>query len=458
MDYSRWDIIVYLDFSEYISLFESFPIIDVSGDYNTRLLYNTEKPDTLLLSIYYDNNCSIYDRFDILKVQGINILDVIKKSNQANNQNEFCFENSRVIEFSSNPAGWEHDKNVVEITIDNIDILTNSSLSPVCQFHLTENSFVHIIEYVKYGYFGRLNINDKFIEETENRNTVFGDYSFVINMEHFHGISDKNNLQIKRYPYIQLCEANNKTDKELLDFGDMLCLLMSFFWNKRIDYFSGFTRVINNENFKSRHFFKYSKWNVDDDIEYPLKSDYSLFYDFIDDIDYEKTMFCKQLLNEIIPVLIQSKYVDDSSCFMLLFNLIEKVRNFCLDNRIQGREQFTIKDEYIFLVSKNQAYTHIKNAILSLLEIIDENDREEFKTGASDKINGLKKTGLKDQFNSLIQYLGIDSNKYNIDFKELTRIRNKLFHGSQCDNREIDSYNEAMRTIAIDLILILIRK
>ena len=42
----------------------------------------------------------------------------------------------------------------------------------------------------------------------------------------------------------------------------------------------------------------------------------------------------------------------------------------------------------------------------------------------------IKKTGLIDQSESFISHLDLDSDKYDINFEELIKIRNQIYHGN----------------------------
>lgn len=334
MDYTRWDIDLYLDFSEYLQLFEGFPTRSASGNYSAKLMYNYQKPSLLQLSIFYENRFFLEERFTYLYEHDINILTLIKSKKikyQWERPDLFDFQKSKLIEIRDNPSGWEQGKRVVELIIDNIDIYENNSFVHHGLFHLTENSIIPIGESLSYSYSLHWDDwNHKLIDSDKNKETQFGAYYFNLKLEHRYGNSDKFSLNLMRFPYLQIETLNEDiSDIEIIQYADLLCLLMSFYFNKRIDYFKGHARFINNHDYRTHKLFKYSSWTEDNDIDYPLKSQFSSFYNFVEGLSYIKTTACRELLERVVPSIIQSKYVDESFSYMLLYNSIELIRNFC---------------------------------------------------------------------------------------------------------------------------------
>lgn len=462
MEYTRWDIDVYLDFSEHLQLFEGFPSRSASGNYTARLMYTYQKPSFLQLSIFYENKFYLEERLAYLQEHDVNILTLIKLKRVKypwEHPDLIDFKKSKLIEMRDNPSGWEHGKRVVELVMDNADIYQNSSHVHHGFFHLTENAIISIGESLSYSYSLHWDDwNHKLIDSDKNKETEFGPFIFNLKLKHHYGNSDKFNLNLMRVPYLQI-EAQNEniTDLEIIEYADLLCLLMSLYFNKKIDYFEGHARVVNREDFRTHSFFKYSAWTEDNDVDYPLKSFYTNFFAFIEDLDYVKAVTCRKLLDRIIPSIIQSKYVDISFTYMLLYNSIELLRNFCKENNIPGKEKLVIKEDFSFTISKTKTKKLIESKILELENIVVNEDKAEFKHLAKQKVTFIQKTSLEKQFNSIFEYTNIDIGKYNTDIPTLISIRNKLYHGNIVETELLLKYNPILREMFYDLIISLLK-
>ena len=458
MDYSCRDIKVFLDFSKHLSEGEEDGNRNPSRNYDARLLYNHRTPQYIELDIFYENKYHVLERFKHLKENGENILSIIKKENPDThweNPDELDLSNSQLIEFRDN-HGWEQRKRVVEIFIDNVDVFDHGTYVDHGLFFLTENAIRHIGEYLTYSSLRRDDWDYRLINSDNNRETQFGKFRFILKLKHSHGNGDKFNIIIARFPLLQVNTLDGKIDNfEILEFGRLMCILMSFLWNKSIDFFKGYARVINKPNIHTHHFFRYSKWQIDEEIKYPLKEKYSSFYDFVNSLDYTKVQSCSSLLYNIIPRIIQSKHSDEISEFMLLYNIIEKIRFFCMEEPING-EKFLITEEYKFKVSNRKRDQTIKQKLKDIKDIVDDSDIDNYISNVPNKVNFIKKTGLIDQFDSLVSYLGLNLDAYGIDFKKLIKNRNNIYHGkSPCD--DVNLYNKNMKLLINDLILKLIQ-
>lgn len=351
---------------------------------------------------------------------------------------------------------WEHSKKPMILKLDNLDILRYDRISGDGRFQLTENSNQHIYEYINYGQLGNWDSSDLFISNDDNRLIDFGDIKLILSFHHDYGKSTKHKFEINHDSYLTLTEdAGSLTDIQLIEYADIICLLTSFYWQKTIDYFHATIRVIREPDIRTREQFKYSEHPVDETMEYSLKSSYETVYDFLESLDYKKILSCIDLLNKIVPRIIRSKRVDEISEFMLLYNVIETIRTHCMTNPIEGNI-LEIKEEYEFINGKGITNKKIKNKIKEIADIVRVEDRDDFLSNAHNKVTFIRKTGLKDQFDSLVTYLGFNADAYNIDFIQLISIRNDIYHGNP-SRIDVIPYNSGMRLLIDDLVLKLIQ-
>lgn len=453
-DYFQDDISISIDFSKTTDILNKhFTEPKSDATYDSRLKHNQRKPEHLQLTIFYPQTDHLFEKFIALKAEGIPILDIINSTEDRWGTNDSLdFSESILVSIESSPY-WEHDKKPVILTILNISVLSRNSFGDGdANFQLTENIFQHIDNYVSYGELARNDKNEKFIRNDKNKETDFGPIRFKLSFKHWFDNSTKFNLNISRDAHLTITERKIElTDIELLELGNSLCLLMSFYWQKNIDHFKAQIRIINDKKSRTREIYKYSKYKIEDNEDFVLMGKYETFYDFIKVVKYDKYKTTSELLNELIPRILTTNNIDDISVFMILYNIIEKIRNHCMSSPING-SKLCIKEEFKFKHSKNRTNKFIKDKIKSIIEIVDESDIDAFKTKASDKVSFIKKTSLLDQFNSLLTYLKLAPETYEIDFKKLIQLRNKIYHG-QLPTEDIAPYNKQMTVMIYDIIL-----
>lgn len=455
-DYFQKDVPVLFNFTDCRELIKGFPERgeDQTG-YHTRLIYNQRKPEAVQLTIYYKPADFLYEKLDLLRNAGVNVLDLIHPSASANaweHPDFFDFTRSSLVELEETHY-FEHDKKTVILVLDNLDLFETGRYASDARFRLNENIFPYLGSYVRYGQLGNYEQGDRFIARNDNRNTDFGPVSFILSFNHsYKSAASVKDYVITRDAHLNLRDESGKlTDSELLVFGEDLCLLMSFYWEKNIDFFNAVIRVNDKEHYANREVFKLCDENFDGSPEFYLEEKYTTFYDFTESLSFENFQKHKGLIHEAVPRLIMIKNLDEISAFMILYNIIEKCRNYFLDNQAEGGA-LKVKEEFDFTLPKERTNKFIKKKIKEIGEIVAEYDKEEFDSKAAMKVSFIKKTGLIDQFESFISFLHLDAAHYDLKFESLIKIRNQIYHGNMPDG-DVSSYNKEMKKLIIDIFL-----
>lgn len=432
--------------------------ISVSNSiHDLRLLFNQRKPEHIQLTIYSQPSDHLVEKLQLLKEENINILELIKPK-PAEHKWDFPdildFSNSNLINIEESHY-WEHNRRPVILTIDNLNILIESRINGDGGFQLTENIFQHLEKYIQYGELSKYSSNEAFIYKDKNRNTNFGPITFKLSFEHWFGTFGKHSFEITRDAYLNISDNSNQlTDSDILKQSEFLCILMSLYWQKPIDFFHAQIRRNNEDKYRTCEIFKYSNHFVDESEHYLLESRFKTFYDFIEALNYKQVITNSEFLKELVPRLLKIKNIDGISSFMILYNIIEKIRNYCMISPFKG-SQLEIKEEYNFTESKSATDKYIKNKIKEIKEIVKKHETEEFEKNAHKKVSFIKKTGLIDQFESILLHLELDPSDYNIDFTVLIKTRNNIYHG-KLPNTDIQPYVEQMTLMVYDMILKLI--
>ncbi|PTS90285.1 hypothetical protein DBR27_21815, partial [Flavobacterium sp. HMWF030] len=152
--------------------------------------------------------------------------------------------------------------------------------------------------------------------------------------------------------------------------------------------------------------------------------------------------------------LLRIKHLDDISAFMVLYNIVEKFRNYFLNEPLDG-SAFTVKEEYVFTGSEGSINRFIKKKIKEIGEIVADADKQEFDSKAFEKVSFIKKTGLIDQFEGFIKYLNLDPDDYDVEFGQLIKARNLIYHGNPPD-RDLSLCNKELKALVYDITLAII--
>ena len=460
-DYFRDDIQVCVNFLDHNATLEAHfgqAGATVESHYDASIVSNHRKPQYISLIIYYTSSDHLFEKCKCLEELGVNILQCISSrpaQRKWDHPNILDFSNSKLMNVEESHH-WEHNKKPLVLIIDNLDIRINGKYAGDGRFQLSENAFQHIYEYINYGLLANHDPSDQFISSNKNREVSLGNLRFILSFNHDYGDITKYKLEINHDAYLTITdESISLTDIDLIEQANLICTLMSFYWEKTIDFFNAHVRINNNPDYRTLIKHRYSNHYADDSLEFLLKSRYATVYDFFESLDYAKISKCKNLLAEIVPRIIKTKIVDEISEFMLLYNVIEKIRNYCMNNP-SIENKLEIREEFKFTTGKEATYKFIRDKIKEISVIVDQCDIEDFLAKASGKVTFVKKTGLKDQFDSLVTYLNLDPKSYSLDFVSLITIRSDIYHGNP-PREDVKPYNSKMRLIINDLLLKLIQ-
>lgn len=459
-EYFRYDFEIQLAFEQYKGLLEprfSHKPIDYDAVYKASLTFNQVKSEHINFTIYYDHSDYLFEKLELLKENGVNLPSLLKSAPAKSKWHLLSildFENTALISLHESDY-WQHDKKPVILMLDNVAIAEEGLSSYHGQSNLTENAIQHIAKYITYNHTYHIDESERFVEQNDNRIICFGPVEFTLMFEYYYQSLIGREITITRDPYLVITDHSETIPAEqLTELGSDLCLLMSFFWQKSVDFFRAKVRLKSLQNYRTKELIKYSAHLVDKSEDSGLEGKFGTFYDFVERVDYDRFRSHAAILANMTTRIIKAKNIDSISRFMVYFNIIEKIRNYCMDNQVRD-DKLSIKEEYDFTTSKNATDKTIKDAIKSIGSIVQEADRDSFLANASNKVTFIKKTGLIDQFESVITYLDLNPQDYSINFQSLIKIRNNIYHG-KVPNDSVDDYNNQMNILSHDMLVKLI--
>lgn len=126
-----------------------------------------------------------------------------------------------------------------------------------------------------------------------------------------------------------------------------------------------------------------------------------------------------ELLSKAITLFNQSHLVDNSSAFLIRYNIIE----IC-DKQKSENVKFTLA------LNKKQTKAKQDEALNTLLETINENEHEEFKKRWQNVQSLLQNKPMKNQLVSFLESQNLDPKMFPIKLDDLKKLRDNITHGS----------------------------
>src|SRR5690606_11740579 len=122
----------------------------------------------------------------------------------------------------------------------------------------------------------------------------------------------------------------------------------------------------------------------------------------------KETLKNYKLLSKAVALFNQSHLVDNSSAFLIRYNIIE----IC-DKHKQDNEKFTL------ILNKKQRKEKQEEALSKLLETIKKDEHEEFKKRWGNVQTLLQNKPMKNQLVSFLESQGLDPKTFPVSIKDL---------------------------------------
>lgn len=411
-----------VDFSDYYIKSNS----EVSKVHHAHL-YSTK--DEIELRILYEDSSYFGEKLAtwVTTINSKKFGSFIKVNVTENRTNErlqkIDLSEASLIGFSSGSNYYEGTQKYVIVKIDTVKFYwqPNEESKNTAEFYLDDKGF-RIVEPF-YGIFTPRTFfkNDgKFEINRMNDSTKF--YSFLkSSFRPEFQVSSKDNKKdrtatIVKSPKIQFKYKNNVSEKEAIFYGEVVLMLASFYHHIKIDY--TLRRIylpestITIKKVEEKNFLDRNGGLANFGINGGLNKFLELSWQKETNINFK-------LISKAITLFNQSHLVDNSSAFLIRYNIIE----IC-DKQKRDNDKFTL--------ILNNKHTRLKKdeALTILLEIVDVKEHEEFKKRWQDLQNFLHAKPMKSQLTSFLESQNIDPQTLPISIKELKELRNNITHGS----------------------------
>lgn len=268
---------------------------------------------------------------------------------------------------------------------------------------------------------GRMNDSKKFYKL--GKSTFRPEYNFVSKDDRKNRIAS-----VTKEPKIQFKYKEGITEEEAIFYGDVVLKLASFYYHLEIDYILRRIHLPENtitiKNIEQKNFFDTSGnlWGFE--IHWD-------FNKFLQASWQKETLKNFALISKAITLFNQSHLVDNSSAFLIRYNIIE----IC-DKQKPDNVKFS------FVLNKNNTKAKQDEALEKLLETIDKKEHEDFKIRWQNVQTLLQNKPMKNQLVSFLENQNLDPKTFPVGIKDLKELRDNITHGS-IDKVDVEQLRKA---------------
>jgi hypothetical protein len=385
--------------------------------------------DEIELRIFYDASSYFGEKLVAWssKIDSKKFGSLIKVKVTANQTNEriqkIDIADAKLCGLSTGSNYYVGNKKYVIVNIDTVKFYwnPNEGTKNTAEFYLDDKGFRVVSPF--YGIVGPKTFfkNDgKFEINRMNDSTKFvklGKSSFrpEFNVYSKDNKKDRTATIIKE-PKIQFKFQNGITEKEAIFYGDVVSMLASFYHHIKIDYTLRRIHLPENtitvKNIEQKNYFdtEGNLWGF---------NIYWNFNRFLQASWQKETLKNFELLSKAITLFNQSHLVDNSSAFLIRYNIIE----IC-DKQKQATEKFTLT------LNKKQRKAKQDEALVKILETIKTDEHEEFKKRWQNVQTLLQNKTMKNQLVSFLESQNLDPETFPVSIKDLKKLRDYITHGS----------------------------
>lgn len=221
---------------------------------------------------------------------------------------------------------------------------------------------------------------------------------------------------ITKDPKIKFYYKNGITEKEAIHYGDVVLLLASFYHHRKIEY-TFRTIYLPEHTIQIKNVEQKKLINNNANLRsLGIKGDFNKFLQ----LSWEtQTLKHFPLLSKAVELFNQSVLVDNTSAFLIRYNIME------ICNKQQGN-----KDKFTRILSKNEEKRKQAEALKILLETKHEKEHDEFKKRWESVQSRLQEKPMANQLALFLESQDLDPKTFPLKFKDLKNLRNEITHGS----------------------------
>ncbi len=330
---------------------------------------------------------------------------------------------ARLIGAKNSTANYENGKKYIIIEIDTVKFYWDpiEDKQNTAEFYLDEKGFRVVEAFYSFlspkswfkndGNFkiGRMTNSSQYYNLGKSK--FRPEYNFIPKDNRKESIAT-----ITKEPKIQFKYKKEINEVEAIFYGDIILMLASFYYHIKIDYFIRKIylpkETITIKNIEKKDYFdtKGNLWGfgINWDFNELLQSSWQ-----------KETLTNFNLLSKAVTLFNQSLLVDNSSAFLIRYNIIEICGKTCENDSTWN---FTLKDGEL-----DNFFTNMRESISN---IIESKEQDHFNKKWNSIENIIKSKSLRKQLEDSLTKNGINIETLPIRTSKIVQLRNNITHGS----------------------------
>lgn len=394
-----------------------------------------DSPEKIDIRIYFDPKTYFHRKFDAW-LNNINFRkfgQYIKTSNVTQNHGmqSLSFEQARFKGYSSSSANIEGQYEYIVVNVDwvRMEWQANEWEVNTAKFYLNQAGFK-----IASFFYSPLWIPDNKFESQRRSEKYFkiNDQEYRPEFNFYQSDDSKRTeIKITKEPLLSFKEV--QAEESILASANILCSSVSFFYQNNIDY--SFARIrLLEKTITIRKLLPpqidypaNNLWHLKNhwSLEKYLESDWSIGF-----IQNQGKLF------KAIRNYVQAFQVDESSRYLLLYNILEIIKGGKSDE----------PEKFKPILNEQEEIEKFQEALATLLKTVNQEEHEAFKDKWKGIIGKLKYKPIKSPISELLVDNDIVPDDLPITINALAEIRNKLVHGS-INSIQQDELEKATRLI-----------
>ena len=444
----------------YYCLDIEFPEVDFNGYYiesqskieKVHHAHLYSKKDEIELRFFYEDSSYFGEKLGEWMIKNRNIGSFMRVNLTQNDNNErlqkIDLSDSKWCSFSSGMNNYKNSKKCIILKIDTVKFYwePNPSRKNSAEFYLDDKGFNVVNPFYAYltpkEHFG---YNEDFMINRMNDSKEYykiGKSSFRPEFYFRSEDSEKGRTAIiTKEPKIQFEYPEGTTEEKSILYGEVVLLLASFYHHIKIDF--RFRRIflpestITIKNIEKKNYTERNRNLSSFGIN-------GRFKDFLNRSWQEETLKNFHLLSKAVTLFNQSLLVDNSSAFLIRYNIIE----------LCDKQQFN-NEHFTYLLDEQQKKEKRNKALEILLEMIDLKEHTLFKEHWQNSQKNLGYKPIKHQLVAFLESQKLNPKKFSVDINDLKKLRDNITHGriDKIDKEQLKDANALLYRINGILIL-----
>ncbi|MGZ9734989.1 hypothetical protein [Flavobacterium sp. GNP002] len=410
------------------------------------------KKDEIELRFFYEDSSYFGEKLGEWLRENKNIGTFMKVNLTPNERNDSLqkidLSDSKWLSFSVSTGYYEDVNKYVIIKIDTVKFYwePNPARKNSAEFYLDDKGFNVVNSF--YGYLSPKEYSgyneDFMINRINDSKNFYKLGQSLFRPEFYFRLEDSERgrtATITKEPKIQFEYPEGITEEKSILYGEVVLLVASFYHHMQIDF--RFRRMflpdstITIKNIEKKNYTERNRNLSSFGIN-------GRFKDFLNKSWQEETLKNFHLLSKAVTLFNQSLLVDNSSAFLIRYNIIE----------ICDKQQFK-NEHFTTILNKEQKKEKRNKALEILLEMIDPKEHALFKDHWQ---NSQKNLGYKPMKNQLVAFLEsqkLNPKNFSVSINDLKKLRDNVTHGriDKIDKEQLKDANALLYRINGILIL-----